>query len=311
MASWDDIRQRIDRFVLWTKESAVISAAAKVALRNIPVVGPTLADIYDEAGAQPADTALVLEILARIEAVGSSGLEQSAEVLEAAQAAEQNARDALKAVNQQLGGLQQELLGLRADMAPMLGSLDRLEAEVRDFAWGAASFDTSRPADLAALLVLLEASLRRSGEIFNEQLRIANAIIGRATARPPGELRGKDDVLWWLSRHGKIGAKDRAAFRELREVTDRIKEVNLRVRWLVRTYGAELPGQIPAAELDLHLSTWLTKYEYLREHDNEHMALVFVGPQPTGIPFPPGADAAVTEALRASMRAARLAHILE
>lgn len=253
-------------------------------------------DIYDEAGVEPADTARVLEILARIEAARAAGRDSSA---------------ALTAANEKLGDLHEQVRRVRADMAPMRGSLERLEAEVRDLAWGAADFDTSSPADEAALLVLLGASLRRSIDIFNEQLRIADAIIGRAEARPPHELAGKDDILWWLSRHGEIAAADRACFRELREVTDRMKEVNLRVRWLVRTYGTALPDQIRADELDLHLSTWLAKYEYLREHSDEHMALVFVGAPPTEIPFPSGADAAVSDALRASMRAAGLRHILD
>ena len=311
MANWNDIRHGIDRFVIWTKESAVLSGAAKVALRSIPVVGPTLADIYEEAGAQPTDTALVLEILARIEAMGATGLEQSANALEAARAAEQDARAALTVASTKLGTLHEELGRIRADMAPMRDALDRLEAEVRDLAWGAADFDTSSPADQAALLVLLEASLSRSGDIFGQQVRIADGIIGRAHARAPRELAGKDDVLWWLSRQGEITGTDRAAFRELREITDRMKDVNLRVRWLVRTYGAELPGQIPVDDLVLHLSTWLTKYEYLREHADEHMALVFVGVPPTSIPFPSGADAAVSEALRASMHSAGLAHVVD
>lgn len=314
MASWNSIKEGIDRFVLWSKESAVLSAAAKVALRGIPVVGKTLADIYDEVegeDAKESDTALILEILARIEDVGASGLEQSVEALRTARDAEKDARAALTAANEQLSDLSDVLDRIRDDMAPMRGALERLEAEVRDLAWGAAEFNTSSAADQAALLVLLKSSLKRSGEIFHEQLRIADGIIGHAKQRPPDKLIGKDDVLWWLSRHDEMSASDRAAFRELRAITDRMRDVNLRVRWLIRTYGKTLPAKIPVRALDLHLSTWLAKYEYLREHSNEHMALVFVGVSPTSIPFPSGADAAADAALRGSMQEAKLAHILE
>jgi hypothetical protein len=193
----------------------------------------------------------------------------------------------------------------------MRGSLERLEAEVRDLAWGAVDFDTSLAADQAALLVLLKASLTRSSDVFGEQLRIADTIIGASEQRAPGEVEGKDDVLWWLSKHDGIATSDRIAFKELRAVTDRLKDINLRVRWLIRRYGRQLPGEIPVAALDLHLSTWLTKYQYLREHSDEHMALVFVGAPPTDIPFPRGAGAAVSDALHACMRKANLAHILE
>jgi hypothetical protein len=308
---WENLKERVDRFVLWTRESAVLSAAAKVALSNIPVVGPTLAEMYDEAGGSGEDTARVLEILARIEAAGATGFEQSVAALQAARAASKDARTALATVQVDLSDLSEALRDIRIGIEPIYRSLERLEAEVRNLSWGATEFDVDLAADRAALLVFLHVSLTRSEEIFGEQLRIANGILDRATVRPETDLKGIDDRLWILSKAGGLSAADRVAFRELRAITDRMRDVNLRVRWLVRRYGSSLSPDIPAKDLDIHLSTWLTKYEYLRGQSDDHMALVFVGVAPTNRPFPRGADAAVARALRAAMEEARLGYLVE
>jgi hypothetical protein len=70
MANWINIRDSADRFVLWTKGSVVLDAAAKVMLQNIPVVGKTLADLYDAAEGKndESNTELIQEILARVDA---------------------------------------------------------------------------------------------------------------------------------------------------------------------------------------------------------------------------------------------------
>lgn len=309
MTNWKTVSAGIDRFVLWTKESAVLSGAAKVALRSIPVIGDTLADIYDESKAPEADGALILEILARIEAVGASGFEQSTDALRLARDAQQDARTTLEAANKKLGKISDDLRSIRADMAAISASLERLEAEIRDIAWGATEFDISSPADRAAILVLLKSSLTRSRNILDEQSRIANEIIRRSKQKIPKDLHGKDDALWWLSKNDLISLSDRTRFRELRAVTDRMKDVNLRVRWLVRSYGESLLDRETATCLVDHLSTWLLKHEYLREHDDEHMALIFVGVKPTSMPFPTGVDTRVANALQESMKVARLEHI--
>lgn len=314
MINWNSIKESVDRFVLWTRDSVILNTAAKVALQNIPVVGQTLADLYDAAGdsgEQESNVMLLQEILTRIDALGETGFQESAELIEEAKRLGKDARASLMTAREKLQSLHEEVQRIRKDMKPMMGALERLEAELLGLVWGAADFDPGSNADKAILLVYLKASLDRSKKIFGEQIRIARSIIQRSQQSVPSNLQGLDDQLWWLSKNHGISSAERPAFRELRKVTDRMREVNLRVRGLIRQNKSLLPNKIPIQDLDKHLSTWLAKYEYLREHDDEHMALVFVGVQPTGIQFPPTADDAVNHALRENMRAARLEHILD
>jgi hypothetical protein len=314
MVNWNSIKESVDRFVLWTKDSVVLNAAAKVALQNIPVVGNTLAEIYDEAGESGDEKSTIIllqEILARITVLGETGFQKSSELIEESRRLGQGALASLTTANEKLRGLDEEVRKIREDMGPMMGALERLESEVLGLAWGASDFAPSSNADQATLLVLLEASLNRSGEIFGEQLRISGRILQDSELDVPNEFQGLDDRLWWLSKNGGIPPAMQTAHRELRRVTDRMRDVNVRVRWLIRKNKSMLPETIPVQELEEHLSTWLAKYEYLREHDDEHMALVFVGVPPTNVPFPPKADSAVSDALRKSIKAARLGHILD
>jgi hypothetical protein len=314
MINWNSIKESVDRFVLWTTDSVILNAAAKVALQNIPVVGPTLADLYDaagESGEQESNAALLQEILARIDALGEAGFQDAVSLIEESKKLGEDARASLTTARKKLQDLHEGVRKIREGMIPMMEALDRLESELLGLAWGATDFDPASNADQATFLILLKASLDRSKQIFGEQIQISRSIIQRSQQIIPSNLLGLDDKLWWLSKNHGFSPMDRSAFRELRKVTDRMRDVNLRVRGLIRQNKSLLPESIPIQELEMHLSTWLAKYEYLREHDDEHMALVFVGAAPTSIPFPTTVDPAVKAALRTSMKAARLEHILD
>lgn len=288
----------------------MLTTAAKVALQNIPVVGQALSDLYDQAGEgqREHDFVLLQEVLARIDALGDVRFEDSVRLVEAA-ASRSDGLSGLRMVRDHLQQLQEEVCSMRTALQPTMHALEHLEAELFGLAWGAADFDSESDADHVTLLVLLQSALNRSRQIFAEQLKMAGSMIRRCGARAPEGVAGLDDQLRWLSEHGEIPATERPAFRELRLITDRMWQVNLRVRGLIRhNRSVRLPATC-LHQLDDHLSTWLAKYEYLRENAGDHMALVFVGVQPTNKPFPVLIDAAVEDALLASLQAARLGHL--
>lgn len=315
MASWKDIRAGIDRFISWTKGDSVVNGAAKVALKSIPVVGSTLAAIYEEI--DPAEqgaegtTELLLEILAHVEQIGPGGLDEVAATLEAMQQTGETSRATLVKVGDRIRELQAAFEETRAEMHVMTDTLDRVEAELYGLAWGERDFKPESVADRVSYLVLLQSLLQESKVIFDEQLVFAQKITASFERPVPVEYVGFDDKLWWGKRqglipeHGKIGHR----FHELRRITDRMREVNMRVRSLVRSGKPMLPASVKGPELDEHLSTWIAKYDYMQRHHDRDMCLIFVGVEPTNVPFPDGVDKAVKAELTKVMAAAGLEHV--
>jgi hypothetical protein len=76
MPVWQSVQEGVNRFVLWSKDSVVLTTAAKVALQNIPVVGQALSDLYDQAGEgqREHDFLLLQEVLARMMPLAMSDL---------------------------------------------------------------------------------------------------------------------------------------------------------------------------------------------------------------------------------------------
>lgn len=316
MDTWSEIREGIDRVIRWTKQDSILDPAAKVALGSIPVVGAFLASVYDHYRAEAEDpaagTRMLLEILARLDEIGSIGQDDVRELF--LELREQNA--SLGQTCEEIGTLSKSIDETRGEMSKMIDTLDRIEDELSALAWGLNDFDLQTVGDRISLYTLLHGLLSRSFVIFKEQDSIAEEIEKRFEEGPewPASFRGRDDILWWGSRNGRIPSSGpaRRAFRELRRVTDRMREVNLRVRTLVRANSSLLEKHIPVRRLDEHLSTWLAKYNYMRENHDADMSLVFVGVEPTNVPFPSDADIERTleQCLVEEMKRARLDHVV-
>lgn len=260
MPGWPSVQDGVHRFVLWSKGSVVLTTAAKVALQAIPVVGQALSDLYDEAGQgaeQEESFRLLQEILVRVDDLGELRFEDSAQLIEVAVRTGSANGMGLLLVRDSLRDLQDQVRSMRAEMQTMVHVLEHLEGELFGLAWGAADFDPHSEADHVTLLVLLQASLRQSLQILRQQGRMACSIIKRCEPSAPVPFAGVDDQLWWLSRRGEIPTSERSLFRELRRITDRMRQVNLRIRTLIRQNDSVRLPQSSIQTLDEHLSTWL------------------------------------------------------
>ncbi len=315
MSAWVSVREQIHRFIQWAQTDPTVRAAAKVALEQIPVVGEPLAAIYGEVTKGEANEdakALLMEVLARVEAIGESGLDDVGAHLRAIAASQEGGLAKLRAAAVGVDRLQGEIQATRNQLREVNEALDRVEADLEALAWGSMEFALDSPADRVAFLVQLSGLLGRSQTIFTEQLSFARSLVAEVEIprAVKDELSGLDDRLWWASHHEKFntGASWRM-FGELRRITHHMREVNLRVRWLIRSHRDLLPSAFPADALDEHLSLWLAKYAYMRRAYGDEFCLIFVGAEPTGVPFPEGVDGAIETALAEALRDARLDHI--
>ncbi len=317
--SWKRARAGIERVLRFAKQDSLLNPVAQAALESIPVAGPFISRVYElygeESGAGDANTKL-LEILGHLEEVGqvaAGDIRALVKDLDASAAS-------LEVLRSRLSAISAGVIETRHDLASITETLDKIEDELTSMAWGGSDFDASLAADRVRLFNLLHELLKRSDEIFSAQLDLAGEI-ERDLYPDVGKrrFRSRDDNLWLASRTGLIPriGRERWRYQELRQITDRMHEVNLRVRGLVRANErvlADVLTQDRIDKLDAHLTTWLAKYEYMRDKFDEDMALIFVGPAPTLQPFPGmnrDFDAKVEAALQGALGDAKLDHIAE
>jgi len=316
MSTWTSVRDHIHRFIQWTHADPRVRAAAKIALESIPVVGGPLSAIYEEVSAagraDETAAATLLEVLAKIEDIGPSGLDEVRGELEAIAASQGDALSKLGAASTRVDRLRKEIRAARAQLRDVTETLARVEADLEAVTWGSMDYAADSAADRVTFLLQLSGLLRRSQTIFGRQLEFARELL--TTIELPRDVKdrllGMDDRLWWASLNERFetGSSWRM-FGELRRITRHMREVNLRTRWLVRSHRDLLPLDFPTAALEAHLSLWLAKYEYLARTQADTFCLVFVGVEPTGVPFPEGVDEAIASALERALAEARLDHL--
>lgn len=310
--TWSDIRAKIYGFITWTKGQPVLNAGAKVALESIPVVGPVLSSIYDGIGEGDKDegTELILEVLARVDALGP---ELIGEVKAEIEGAAGSGVNKLRAVAGTLDEIRAEISTVRQQSARMAELVERIDREITSLSWGGTDFCADSPFDRVAFFVHLHAFLTDSKELIEIQSELARQVVGTlpdvVAKAAKSKFSGYDDRILWAMREGHITRPTTYLVQELRSTTDQMREANLRVRGLVRAHGGLLPDDSPVKALDAHLSAWLAKYAYLDEKDGENMVLIFVGVDPTNAKFPHGIDALVEQELGKALATAKLDHV--
>lgn len=266
--SWKEVSDRVRGALAAVRGNRVLDTTARIALASIPGVGDRLLQLYDAAAGEddPAGSLELREILTRLERFDEHTFRRFEDSLAASHASLDAVLEVTNDLAVRLEVVVSETKGIRLQ-------LDALDRELESIAHGTFRFDPANPADRLSFFVQLKTLLDRTRAAFGAQRELALQYPVRST-----DL--ESDI-----------------FHELRSITDHMRDVNVRVRGLLRANPEILHGTFALQMLEEHLSWWLAKYELQKE--NEDMTIVYVGVEPTNKRFPEDLDQEIGDTIAA------------
>jgi hypothetical protein len=167
-----------------------------------------------------------------------------------------------------------------------------MKSDLQQLNDGTHEFDFEIPAEQLVFFVKISRLLEQSCDIFFYQNGLARHLTRSLESRgyKIQAGRGFDDIL--REMHISMSAEEEEIFKNIRSITVDMREINVKVKRLLRANkdGFEL---LPALRgLYEHLSWWHAKYELLK--DDPDMRLVYVGVRQQK-PFPRGIEKLLAE----------------
>ncbi len=285
--NWEEIQSAVGEAFTRVQASPVLDAVAKGALKQIPLVGDILADVYESSGESEEDKARKLEnILEHIKGFQAEQFEALNQELTSTRAQLRRDSNALDTIFEKTAEIAKRLALLQETTDEIHRLLVGVDVQLDYVAQGTYVFDVEVKADRLNFLLQLQRLLGMTKKAFNQQVKLGKELLERTEYQPKAE--GVDDAL----REGfeYIQPDDRQLFSELRRITDHTSKINNQIRRLLGTNRALFHNEL--APLYEHLSTFLAKYEVLK--DDPRMCLVYVGVVQES-PFPPGVDSFVIQ----------------
>ncbi len=294
------LRKVFDRI----RGNRILDAAAKALLREVPVVGNFLVNLYENtAGEEEGKTRQVIQILENLQKFNQQQFDELVEIIQVNGEIIKSNKESLSRLQNITGSIVnkldeiQDLISLlriegRSDIHEIKERIEKLENNlVHEIGkMNMSRFDHKMAAERLLFYLKLKYFLDNSYEIFISQNdmahRLANQILDKGY-RPTTDRKGLDYMLYDLHKNGKMDRYELEVFDYIRKVTNETERFNSYAKGLLMENEAFLNETPLLKDLLVHYSTWQAKYQLYK--DDPHMCLIYVGPdQDAG--FPAGID---------------------